>query len=151
MKKNELREDGYFHDIREWIFTNVIDDSMMNIPDYVATCVVKGNHAPSGVLTPPQVAAMFDEAADRSEKHAKAAAAKIEKGSKEWQCMELDLQASAALGRYYGEKIRAATELMALSRQRRRIAKVGRRGEPGESPRSLEASCRDHHIPLCDP
>ena len=113
MKKNNLREDGYFHDIREWIFTNVIDDSMMNIPDYVATCVVKGNHAPSGVLTPPQVAAMFDEAADRSEKHAKAAAAKIEKGSKEWQCMELDLQASAALGRYYGEKIRAATELMA--------------------------------------
>ena len=56
---------------------------------------------------------MLDEAADQSEKHAEAAATKIAKGSKEWQCTELDLQASAALGRYYAEKIRAANELMA--------------------------------------
>ncbi len=37
MKKPNFREDGIFHDIREWIFNNVIDDSLMNIPDYVAS------------------------------------------------------------------------------------------------------------------
>ena len=52
MKKPNFREDGIFHDIREWIFNNVIDDSLMNIPDYVATCIVKGEQAPQGILTP---------------------------------------------------------------------------------------------------
>jgi hypothetical protein len=113
MKKYNFREDGIFHNIREWMINNVIDDSLMNIPDYVATCLLKGNEAPKGVLTPPMVAAMLDDAADESEEHAGAATVKIERGAKEWQCMQFDLQASAALGRYYGAKIRAATELMA--------------------------------------
>jgi len=112
MKKANFREDGIFHDIREWIFTNVIDDSLMNIPDYVA-CKYSGKEIAEGVLTPPRAAAMLDEAADQSERHAKAAATEIERGTKEWQCMQLDLQASAALGRYYAEKIRAASKLMA--------------------------------------
>jgi hypothetical protein len=113
MKKKNFRDRSFFHDIREWIFTNVLDDSMMNIPDYVATCLVKGEKAPEGVLTPLQVAAKLDEYVETSEKHALAAAANIKKGTKEWQCTQLDLQASFALGRYYAEKIRAAVDLMA--------------------------------------
>jgi hypothetical protein len=113
MKKANFREDGIFHDIREWMFNNVIDGSMMNIPDYVATCIVKGEKAPEGVLTPLQVAAMLDEYAQACEKHGQAASVKIKNGTKEWQCMQLDLQASASLGLYYAEKIRAATDLMA--------------------------------------
>jgi len=72
MKKANFREDGIFHDIREWIFTNVIDDSLMNIPDYVA-CKYSGKEIAEGVLTPPRAAAMLDEAADQSERHAKRA------------------------------------------------------------------------------
>ena len=65
--------------------------------------------------------------------------------------MQLDLQASAALGRYYAEKIRAATELMAYLATGDEVAKVGRRGVSGEGPGSLETSCRDHQIALRDP
>ncbi len=114
MKRSNFRERGIFHDIREWVFNNVIDDSMMNIPTYVAISVVKGQKVPQGVLTPLQVADMLDQDADTSEQHANAAAAKIEKGKKEWECTQLDLQASAALGRYYADKIRAAVNLMAF-------------------------------------
>ncbi len=64
MKKPNFREDGIFHDIREWMFNNVIDDSMMNIPDYVAKCVVKSEEPPKGVLTPLQVAGMLDAYAE---------------------------------------------------------------------------------------
>jgi hypothetical protein len=112
MTKANFREDGIFHNIREWIFNNVIDGSLMNVPDYVASCVVKGEEAPGGVLTPPKVAAMLEEAADQCERRATAAASKVARGAKEWECTRLDLQASAALGRYYAEKITAATALM---------------------------------------
>jgi hypothetical protein len=113
MKKANFREDGIFHDIREWMFNNVIDDAMMNIPDYVAKCVVKGENPPEGRLTPLQVATMLDEYAQACEKRGQAASLNVKKGSKEWACTQLDLQASAALGLYYAAKIRAATDLMA--------------------------------------
>jgi hypothetical protein len=111
MKKPNFREDGIFHDIREWMFNNVIDDSLMNIPDFTARSF-QGDEAPKGVLNPPRVVEMLHAFVDQSEKHAQAAATKIERGTKEWQCMQLDLQASAALGRYYAAKITAAAQLM---------------------------------------
>jgi hypothetical protein len=111
MAKPNFRDGGFFHGIRQWVFNNVIDDSLINIPDYVA-CTLKHDTIPKNVRTPSDVAAMLRKAADQSEKHAMAAAANIEKGAKEWQCMELDLQASAALGRYYADKIDAALALM---------------------------------------
>jgi hypothetical protein len=112
MKKPNFREEGIFHDIREWIFNNVIDDSLMNIPDYVVTCVVKGQKAPGGVLTPLQVRAMLHQCASSCYEHGQQASTKVKKGTKEWQCMELDLFASLDLGFYYAHKITAATNLM---------------------------------------
>ncbi|MCC6127350.1 MAG: hypothetical protein IT426_20505 [Pirellulales bacterium] len=113
MKKRNVREAGIFHDIREWIFTNVIDDTMMNIPDYVATCIVKGEKAPESVLTPPKVAAMLSITASMIRMSIIDASEEIDKDNKEWQCTAMDLKASAALGHYYAAKIRAAVDLMA--------------------------------------
>jgi len=113
MKKPNFREDGIFHDIREWIFNNVIDDSLMNVPDYVAFIVKdKDGGIPVEVLTPDTVMEILNAAAAESEQHADAAAVNIARGAKEWQCMRLDLHASAALGRYYAHKIYAAISMM---------------------------------------
>jgi hypothetical protein len=118
MKKPNFRDDKIhhdirdkmFHDVREWIFNNTIDGTMMNVPDYVANCVLKHEKPPAGSLTPLQVAAMLDGYAAESEDHARSV--KTTRGSKEWQCTILDLQASAELGHYYAAKIRAAVDLM---------------------------------------
>jgi hypothetical protein len=112
MKKKNFRDRALFHDIREWIFTNVIDDSMMNIPDYVATYIVKGEKIPEDVLTPPKVAQLLDLYVAKSITNRNLAEVNIIKTNKEWQCMALDLQSSTELGCYYAEKIRAATDWM---------------------------------------
>ncbi|MGA7698205.1 MAG: hypothetical protein WCB27_01240 [Thermoguttaceae bacterium] len=118
MKKPNFREDGIFHDIREWIFNNVIDDSLMNIPDSV-TGVAKRiervdvrDVAPPNAIAPADVVVALINTAKQSEGHATLAASKIEHGAKEWECMELDLRASAELGRYYAWKAIAAVNLM---------------------------------------
>ena len=111
MKKPNFREDGIFHNIREWIFNNTIDDSLISIPDRLSL-QSNGDKTPKDVQGPLGVCEVLFMAAHQSEAHAKAAAAKIERGKKEWQCTELDLQASAALGNYYANKILAASELM---------------------------------------
>ena len=115
MKKPNFREDGLFHDIREWMFNNVIDDSLMNIPDYVATCVVKGKQDAARVSDASLSGSDFHSYANELEcaNTARQQRSKIKKGTKEWQCMKLDLEASAALGHYYSKKIEAATDLMA--------------------------------------
>ena len=66
MEKPNFRTGGFFHGIRQWVFNNVIDDSLINIPDYVA-CTLKHDATPKNVRTPSSVAAMLRQAADQSE------------------------------------------------------------------------------------
>jgi hypothetical protein len=142
MKKPNFREDGLFHDIREWIFNNVIDGSFMNIPDYVATCVLRGGEMPEGVLSPPDVVRMLGEAADESRTNSEEAAANIKKGTNEWQCTQLDLRALAELGGYYSEKAHAALLLM-------EYLAVGDEHAKSAAVKHLEAA-RDHWQRLVD-
>jgi hypothetical protein len=149
MKKMNFRESGIFHDIREWMFNNVIDDSMMNVPDYVASCIVNGEETQKGVLTPPRVAAMLDEFATSCEEHGQAASLRLTKGTKEWQCMQLDLDASVALGRYYADKIRAATEQMtylATSDESRKAAAVKCLENARDQWKRLADITRSHYV-----
>jgi hypothetical protein len=116
MKRENFRDNKIFHDIREWMFNNVIDGTMMNVPQFVAKCVLRHEKPSAGTLTPLQVAEMLEQFAAETDKRADVAVKAIDRRGrdrpKEWQCTAGDLMVSAELGRYYAEKIKAAVELM---------------------------------------
>jgi len=86
------------------------DSSLQDIALFVADHV-SGTKTPDGALTPPEVARRLDAYADAAEKHMRAAASRVTTGRGEWECTQMDLQTVAALGRYYADKVRGATEL----------------------------------------
>jgi len=113
MKKPNFREDGIFHDIREWIFNNVIDDSLINIPDCMAL-LVRDDRVRQGTASPGLVASAISNVADESERYAHSAAAKIEEGKQRvGSARNSILRHPTALGHYYACKIWAAHDLMA--------------------------------------
>jgi hypothetical protein len=104
------REPGMFHNVREWIFNRTIDSSFQDIASFAADRA-SGRKSADGTLSPPEVARRLDAYADAAEKHVRAAESRVTTGRGEWECTQMDLQTIAALGRYYADKVRGATEL----------------------------------------
>jgi hypothetical protein len=75
---------------------------------------VAGRHATKNVLTPPEVADGFDAAADTAERYLALTDAGLSSGKGEWECTRADLKSVIALGHYYADKVRGATELMSF-------------------------------------
>lgn len=114
-----------FHDILEWMFNHTINDGYQNIPQYV-TAQLRGRSLPG--KTPLEVA-------DALEGYARATVAALDRtapdrvvGSRgEYLSTVDDLRATAAMGSYYAEKIRAAvglTFLLATGQEARRAEAI---------------------------
>lgn len=120
-----LREPGMFHTVNDWIFNNTIDDTLQNIPEYVADRI-SGRRPAKGILTPMEVADRLDAAANSAADSIALADVAVTTGKNEWECTRADLKAVIALGHYYADKIRGATELMSFyvtgREQHRRMA-----------------------------
>ncbi|MCC7086826.1 MAG: hypothetical protein IT427_17650 [Pirellulales bacterium] len=126
MPIHNFRDNKLWHDVLEWTFTQVIDDSLQCIPDYVADQLTNAR-AGDKVITPPRYAQMLEEFADASAKSRTAAGRAIAGNNSEWECTELDLKVLELLGRYYAAKSRAATEVMfflATGEEPRRAAAI---------------------------
>jgi hypothetical protein len=99
-----------FHDVIEFAFNHTIEDGILDIAEYVGMSL-RGEQPPQDALSPLQVA-------DQLEAASQAAAAAVERiraqgeQTGEAACYAQEFAATAALGGYYAEKIRGATELM---------------------------------------
>jgi hypothetical protein len=99
-----------FHDVLEFAFNHTIEDGILDIPEY-AGMLARGEKPPDGTLTPLQVADQLEAAS----KNAAAAVERVKARGEpkgELACCCDEFAATAALGAYYAEKIRGATELM---------------------------------------
>jgi len=99
-----------FHSVIEWIFNHTIDETLLNIPQYVDK-MLRGESL-EGKTSPLELASRLEEYARQTLQHSEKAAEKISRGKQEFRCVHLDLKALAYLGNYYAEKIKGATELM---------------------------------------
>lgn len=101
--RRNYRRATMYHGILAYIFNNTIDAGMASIPEFLA-----GSSKGTGPL----------EVADRLERYGQEALERIgrarpqvERGAKEFECTEADMQAVGKLGIYYGAKLRGATHL----------------------------------------
>ena len=106
-----FRDKKSFHSVLEFIFNLTIDDSMVCIPDYVALTVAGKRPTKPGQLSPYDVADALEADARRARAAIAEAMARAPQPPPELVCTRADVLALAALGDYYAEKIRAATEL----------------------------------------
>jgi hypothetical protein len=91
-----------YHDIRTYVFNNTIDESMANIPEWLAGATRTG---------PLQVADSLEGYGRRVLELAAGARTRASRGQKEFACTDADLQAYGNLGIYYAEKLRGAAHL----------------------------------------
>jgi hypothetical protein len=110
MSIRSFRDKESFHSVKEFIFNDVIDDSLCNIPDFVALQMT-GRPLQPGRLSPLDAARQIVDAADAAESHIIAARQALGKADPEFACLEGDVRIQAELGRYYGKKIAAATDV----------------------------------------
>jgi dienelactone hydrolase len=146
---SNYRDNKLFHNVLEWVFTHTVDNTLQGIPDYVADSLC-GVRPPANALTPPEVAEQLAAAARTCERLRRSAAGKVTSGEGEWECMVLDLRALEALGRYYSEKVRGATELMfflATGEEARRASAIAYLQEALTSWKELAEITAAHYVP----
>ena len=130
-----------YHDIRTYIFNNTIDDSLANIPQWVAGAKTAG---------PIEVAARLEGYGQRALDLVAKAKGQVERGQKEFACTDADLQAYGNLGIYYAEKLRGAA---LLARFLFRAQESDRRESIAHLERALAAwrgvvaATENHYIP----
>lgn len=143
------RDRELWHNILEWTFNHVIDDTFQSIPDHVALRVMVGETDSSGVITPPRFAEQLETAAAAcATARAQAAASVFSSGQNEWACTELDLRALELLGRYYAAKARAATEVMlflALGEEPHRASAIAQLTQALDLWKQLSAAADSHY------
>jgi len=141
MSIRSFRDQQIFHSVKEFIFNDTIDASLCNIPDHVALRASGGKLA-DGQLSPLEAAQQIIEAANAAESAIIAARGKLPTTDAEFACLEGDVRLYAELGRYYGKKITAATDLG-------RVLILGDESARGEAVRLLE-ECALHWRNLTD-
>ncbi len=139
--RRNYRRATMYHDVRTYIFNNTIDNSMANIPEWVAGARQEG---------PLDVAARLEGYGRKALELIASARPKVERGQKEFACTEADIQASGNLGIYYAEKLRGAAYLG-------RFELLGNEKDQAESVvhlqralaawRSVVAATVNHYIP----
>lgn len=125
--RQNFRDNKIFHSIDEWVWNNTIDVSLEDIPTYVMrslgganvvngmSYVVRnsGRHTTNDTrhpLSPIDVATRLADWANEVESiHPEDPYGYRGPGDDEWDCTRRDLQCLAELGRYYSQKIFAAT------------------------------------------
>ena len=110
-----VRHPRKFHTVVEFVFNQTQESSWLTIPQYV-NAVVAGKEIPASKKTPLQVARLLEREARACLRAAARARDTVTSRKHEYRFVDLDFSATAALGRYYGAKIRAATELMMFLR-----------------------------------
>jgi hypothetical protein len=141
MSIRSFRDQQPFHSVKEFIFTDAIEASLCNIPDFVAHRAT-GEKLADGQLSPPEAAQQIIDAANAAESAIIAARRELPKADPHFACLEGDVRLYAELGRYYGKKIVAATDLA-------RVLILGDESARPEAVRLLE-ECARHWRNLTD-
>jgi hypothetical protein len=100
-----------FHSVLEWVFNHTIERNWLSIPRYVNR-VASAQAIAEDEITPVQVADWLESYADGALGDLEQARSGITSADGEFECLALDVQAVALLGKYYAQKTRGATELM---------------------------------------
>lgn len=93
----------------DFLRVGVLDRTAMASPVTYVDDFLK--HLPSGRMTPFEAADYLGSAADASERHIHEAARSSPGSTKEFDCIRMDVEAVASLGRYYRDRILSVTHL----------------------------------------
>ncbi len=104
------RDQETFHSVKEYIFNATIDETLCNIPDFVAA-EMNESALPKGQRSPIDAAQEILNAAQEANGLIASAREKLDGDDPDFACLEGDVRIAAELGRYYGWKILAAAHL----------------------------------------
>ena len=99
----------YGGNIDDFLHANTLDRTAMASPAVYVNDVLNGTI--SGRMTPYEAADYLDSAAEKSEKEIELAARLNPSSAKNFDCIRMDIEAVAWLGRYYRDRIVSATHL----------------------------------------
>jgi len=100
---------SYGGDAGDFATVDTLDPAALADPSSYAENRLKAR--PTGRVSPFEVAAYLSKAADTSRALIAQAVARGPKGAKEFDCIRMDIEAVAALARYYANRISSATHL----------------------------------------